>query len=592
MASRAQRGLAPRRQPTSGGACSSPRRAWCDRGAGARRRSAVPLRDARRAAGPAPARVARVVVSPADPRRAPRRADGRRRPEPRRAPAAAAAAQPDTFPLASPRAGDHDLGQLASLPAAGRLHRPSSSARRASNGSPSRSTRSRDSVAAFARRGVFVSDLYTLQASSLPRLRAPARFPRRRGMSRPHRFDLRFARARREPRLRPRRAPRAARDADGQRRRRHRPPALPRHRLRGRVPASERADGAVYAAVLVPEALGAVLSRHSRVWVDQRVPTSLEDVLRHAGPRRGRLRAPGWAAASPRASNTSASTARATSTSSRAGWTRPASTTSSSRARTIEARPRQRQGARTPPPIRALLRDGSLRAPNVEGPRAFRCRAVSQPDRYKVTGLQPADADAPHRRRARPRAAAISGHAVVRHAEGDAGCRSTRRAAQVDAQAATREPRAAAKRGPRTGSSRVRFDLEDHPAATSTRPASVTEAEHRGTMAQRPHRQELPVRLRGIAADTQFPRRRARRCPTRRAWRRRWSTARPTGLRADRRARALPRALPFRQDVPPAGRRRARPPQPHAGEPEGWHLPLRKGTEVVVAFSAATPTAR
>ncbi len=41
----------------------------------------------------------------------------------------------------------------------------------------------------------------------------------------------------------------------------------------------------------------------------------------------------------------------------------------------------------------------------------------------------------------------------------------------------------------------------------------------------------------------------------------------------------------------PAGKAsaRVRMIQPHGGEPEGWHLPLRKGTEVLVAFTAGDP---
>lgn len=128
-----------------------------------------------------------------------------------------------------------------------------------------------------------MSDLYTLNAPTLPASSRPLDFYGREGLSQLYRFDLRFSVTHAE-----------SLDFDldaglGQRASLivHGDDGAARQRFNGIVASlevnSERPEGAVYAAVIVPKLWELTLSRHNRVWVDQKVPDILEDVLRRAG---------------------------------------------------------------------------------------------------------------------------------------------------------------------------------------------------------------------------------------------------------------------------------------------------------------------
>ncbi|MFO0603900.1 MAG: type VI secretion system tip protein TssI/VgrG [Polyangiales bacterium] len=438
-----------------------------------------------------------------------------------------------------------------------------------------------------------MSDLYTLQASSLPASARLLDFYGVEGMSRPYRFDLRFSLAHAESLAFDLDAPLGRRatltvNADD---------GTARQRFHGIVSAveshSERADGAVYAAVLVPKLWELSLSRHSRVWVDQRVPDILEDVLRRAGLAGAdyELRLSGRF--TPREY---VCQYRESDLDFLSRWMEQAGIyyffeQGEDQEKLVLVNDK---GSHASAGHVRYFATGSPEGSNVEGLRAFRCRAVSQPGRYKVTDYNPLTPTLPIADE--QAAGGGDGHAVVRHAEGDAlAPPDARRAAQVDAQGGRARSRECSGEGRAHGLvPGVRFDLEDHPRGDFNATWLVTEAEHRGTMG-------LPndltagsysVRLRGIAADTQF------RAPARTPmpYAAGVETAVVDGAadgdyaQIDEHGRYLVR-FHFDETSHPAGRcsARVRRTQPHAGEPEGWHLPLRKGTEVVVAFLGGDP---
>ncbi len=438
-----------------------------------------------------------------------------------------------------------------------------------------------------------MSDLYTLSAPSLPASSRPLDFYGREGISQLYRFDLRFSVAHAES---------LDFDLDAGLGRRaslvvHADDGSARQRFHGIVSAlevhSERAEGAVYSAVLVPKLWELTLSRHSRVWVDQRLPDILEDVLRRAGLGGDdyELRLSGRFGALEHVCQYRESDFDFVSR-----WMEQAGIYyffehGDAQERLVVTNDKAAHASLGPA---HLFATGAAEGSNAEGLRAFRVRAMAQPRTYKVTDYNPLTPDTAlsHEQRASEGA----GHAVTRHAVADASTPpDARRAATQHAEGAqTRRRECSGEGRVHVVAPGFRFDLEDHPRADLNASWLVTEAEHRGTMG-------LPgdlsggsysVRFRGVSADVQF------RPPAR--------TPIPyvpgveTGVvdgaadgdyaQIDEHGRYLVR-LHFDETSHTAGRcsARIRKLQPHGGEPEGWHLPLRKGTEVVIMFLGGDP---
>jgi type VI secretion system secreted protein VgrG len=181
------------------------------------------------------------------------------------------------------------------------------------------------------------------------------------------------------------------------------------------------------------------------------------------------------------------------------------------------------------------------------------------------------------------------------HAE--AGARA-RRTAQMRAQRWSARSKVFSAAGPAFG---VRagylFELEDHPRLPYNAAYLATEVVYEGDQlagAVTPHRglRTWLVRVTAIAADAQF------RPPAVAPWPRAQNLELavvdgPTDseyAQLDEHGRYLVK-LRFDENshTPGTASTRVRMMQPHAGEPEGMHLPLRKGTEVLIAFLGGDP---
>ncbi|MFO0650438.1 MAG: type VI secretion system tip protein TssI/VgrG [Polyangiales bacterium] len=181
------------------------------------------------------------------------------------------------------------------------------------------------------------------------------------------------------------------------------------------------------------------------------------------------------------------------------------------------------------------------------------------------------------------------------HAE--AGARA-RRTAQMRAQRWTARRKVFSATGPvfsvRAG---FLFELEDHPRLAYNATYLATEVVYEGDQLAgtiTPHRglRTWLVRVTAIASDAQF------RAPTVAPWPRVQNLELavvdgPTDsdyAQLDEHGRYL---VKFRFDenshTPGTASTRIRMMQPHTGEPEGMHLPLRKGTEVLIAFLGGDP---
>jgi type VI secretion system secreted protein VgrG len=181
------------------------------------------------------------------------------------------------------------------------------------------------------------------------------------------------------------------------------------------------------------------------------------------------------------------------------------------------------------------------------------------------------------------------------HAE--AGARA-RRTAQMRAQRWSARSKVFSAAGPAFG---VRagylFELEDHPRLPYNAAYLATEVVYEGDQlagAVTPHRglRTWLVRVTAIAADAQF------RPPAVAPWPRAQNLelavvdgpVESEYAQLDEHGRYLVK-LRFDENshTPGTASTRVRMMQPHAGEPEGMHLPLRKGTEVLIAFLGGDP---
>ncbi len=257
----------------------------------------------------------------------------------------------------------------------------------------------------------------------------------------------------------------------------------------------------------------------------------------------------------------------------------------------------------------AALGDGPIRffptgsgdASGREAMETFTARHAARPLRSRVTDHDPLAPSSPVRGEAD--AASNGRNEVVRWSHNARTSSDAARYARLRAEEslALQRVHAGSGRSVDVGAG-FTFTLDEHPIESLNRAYLTVSVEHRGSQvsAARSQQERLgftedrawQVRVTAIPADRQF------RAEPRTRW------PRVNGLepavvdgpidseyaQLDEHGRYLVK-LRFDENshTPGTASTRVRMMQPHAGEPEGMHLPLRKGTEVLVAFLGGDP---